>query len=157
MNHSDSGLAHGTSGSPQTTLENNEMAAAAAAARKRVETDFYGTNKAGALLPAQYSHWIGTNQRPRLLGVAHNSSLRNAIDQLYRPGAFIGDGGTASVIRFERATGLAVGRNGGTHLQKGQDMLKYLQNKVLTQNLSRTDRRLATRLARDLRNAIGGK
>ena len=52
------------------------------------------------------------------------------MNELYRPGAFIGDGGTASVIKFEKATGLRLGRNGGTHEQKGRDRLPDLHLRV---------------------------
>lgn len=83
--------------------------------------------------------------------------LRNTINQLYRRTSFIGDGGTASVIKFEKATGLGLGRNGNTHMQKGKEMLKYIDHKVLTQkNLSASDRKLAVNLAKALRKAIWG-
>lgn len=36
MNHSNSGLAHGTNGSPQLTLENGEMAAKAKEIEERI-------------------------------------------------------------------------------------------------------------------------
>ena len=39
MNHANSGLAHGTSGSPQLTLENEEMAAKAKENERKVEKE----------------------------------------------------------------------------------------------------------------------
>ena len=63
--------------------------------------DFYvGPN--GKALPSQYKDWIGTNMRKELLNQAENPQLQNAIKQLYREKSFIGNGGTADVIRFER-------------------------------------------------------
>ena len=116
--------------------------------------DFYaGPN--GKALPSQYKDWIGTNIQKELLEQAENLQLQNAIKQLYRENSFIGDGGTADVIRFEQQTGLMLGKNGGSHIQKGIDMAKYIENKVLTQDLSLSDRALATQLLEDLYSALG--
>ncbi len=116
--------------------------------------DFYvGPN--GKALPSQYKEWIGTNRQSELLSQADNSRLKNAIKQLYRGKSFIGDGGTADVIRFEKQTGLMLGKNGGSHIQKGTDMANYIKNKILTQDLSDSDRALATKLLEDLYDALG--
>ena len=116
--------------------------------------DYYvGSN--GKVLPSQYKDWIGTNIQNELLNKAENPELKNAIKQLYRGKSFIGDGGTANVIKFEQETGIMLGKNGGSHVQKGIDMTSYIQNKILTQNLSDTDRTLATKLLNDLNNALG--
>ena len=45
-----------------------------------------------------------------------------------------------NAIRFERQTGLMLGKNGGSHVQKGIDMAKYIENKILTQDLSPSHR-----------------
>ena len=159
MNHSNSGLAHGTNGSPQLTLENGEMAAKAKeneAKIKKREPDFYGGEKSKMLLPAAYKGWIGVSRRNHFLKKARNPTLKKAVSELYRPGAFIGDGGTASVIKFERATGLRLGRNGGTHEQKGRDMIRFIERKILTQPLSKSDRKLAESLLKKLTKALGG-
>ena len=53
----DSGLAHGTSGSPQLTLENGEMAVKARENETNIqkrEPNFYGGEKSKMLLPAKY-------------------------------------------------------------------------------------------------------
>lgn len=84
-----------------------------------------------------------------------NPKLENAIKQLYRGKSFIGDGGTADVLNFEKVTGLGLGRNGGTHYQKALDMASYLQNKVLTENLSVGDRAMAESLLNALLDALG--
>ena len=59
------------------------------------------------------------------------------------------------MIRFERQTGLMLGKNGGSHVQKGIDMAKYIENKILIQSLNPSDRELAMRLLEDLYNALG--
>ena len=116
--------------------------------------DFYvGPN--GKALPSQYKDWIGTNIQKELLEQAENLQLQNAIKQLYRGNSFIGDGGTVDVIRFEQQTGLMLGKNGGSHVQKGIDMAKYIENKILTQDLSPSDRALAIQLLEDLYSALG--
>ncbi|WP_092241791.1 hypothetical protein [Butyrivibrio sp. INlla21] len=90
-----------------------------------------------------------------MLDQVDNPQLENAIKELYRGKSFIGDGGTADVIRFEKETGLMLGRNHGSHVQKGIDMAKYIENKILTQNLNSSDRELATKLVEELHNALG--
>lgn len=109
----------------------------------------------GKILPSQYKDWIGTNLQKKLLSQAENSQLQNAIKQLYRGSSFIGDGGTSDIIRFERQTGLMLGKNGGSHVQKGIDMAKYIENKILTQNLSPSDKALAKQLLEDLNDVLG--
>ncbi len=116
--------------------------------------DFYvGPN--GKALPSQYKDWIGTNIQKELLEQSENLQLQNAIKQLYRGNSFIGDGVTADVIRFEQQTGLMLGKNGGSHVQKGIDMAKYIENKILTQDLSPSDRALAIQLLENLYSALG--
>lgn len=69
--------------------------------KKSEEPNFYvGAN--GGVLPFELKEWIGVNRRERLIAKAKGSELKNAINQLYRPGAMIGDGGTASVLKFEK-------------------------------------------------------
>ncbi|HBZ53294.1 MAG TPA: hypothetical protein DEO82_05920 [Eubacterium sp.] len=115
--------------------------------------DFYvGPN--GGVLPAKYKKWIGVNRRERLLKYARNKKLRNAVMQLYREGSFIGDGGTASILKFEKRTGLNTGRMGNSHYQKAVDMSKYLSNRVLKESLKKSERKMAAKLLKSLRKAI---
>ena len=51
----------------------------------------------------------GKTTREALLESATNQKLKNAIDQIYRPGATTGDGGLADAIRHQLATGELVG------------------------------------------------
>ena len=136
----------------------SEMAAQANEERvaNEIETDFYvGAN--GKALPKELKDWIGDNKGDALLNKASDAKLKNAIKQLYRRGAFIGDGGTADAIKFEKATGLGIGRNGNTHIQKGKEMIKYIENKVLKNaSLSKRDKELAKQLAEALKKAIWG-
>lgn len=117
------------------------------------KTDFFvGEN--GQTLKGKYKKWIGTSKREHLLKNVSNSKLRNVINQLYRPGSFIGDGGTASVLKFEKRTGEHVSRNPQGHYIKAVETCKYLNNKVLAENLSKKDRKTAKRISRQLSRAI---
>ena len=123
---------------------------------KELEPDFYVAPN-GKAVPKELKQWIGDNQREILLKNAEDVKLKNAISQLYRKGAIIGDGGTASVIKFEKTTGIGLGRNGNTHIQKGKEMIKYIENKILkSQDLSNSDKELAEKLVKDLRREIWG-
>ena len=48
-----------------------------------------------------------------------------------------------------------LGKNGGSHVQKGIDMVKDIENKILTRDLSPSDRALATQLIEDLYSVLG--
>ncbi len=122
-------------------------------AKELIPDFFVGPN--GKALPKKLKKWIGTSKRDSLLKKAKNAKLKNAINQLYRPGSFIGDGGTASAIKFEKATGLGLGNKGNSHVQKGREMLKYIESKVLGQtNLSESDKKIARQLAKSLKKAL---
>lgn len=117
------------------------------------KTDFY-VGKNGKALPGEHKKWIGVSRRDALLKNVKNEKLRNAVNQMYREGSFIGDGSTATILKFEKRTGINVGRNGNSHLQKAVEMERYLKNRVLTENLSKSDRKMANTLLKKLRLAI---
>lgn len=120
---------------------------------KKRNTDFYvGGN--GQALPGKHKQWIGVSRRDKLLKKVKNEKLKTAVDQMYRPGSFIGDGGTDTILKFEKRTGINVGRNGNSHLQKATDMEKFLKNKVLTQGLSKSEIKLAKNMLKKIRLAI---
>ena len=119
--------------------------------KSSTKPDFYvGEN--GQVLPAKYKHWIGVNKRESLLKNVKNSALKNAIDKLYRKGSFIGDGGTASVLKFEKRTGLKVSKAG--HIEKAKGMKKYLERIIANEPLNQKDRKTARTLLKSLRKAI---
>lgn len=60
------------------------------------------------MLLAKYKKWIGVSKHDCLMKKAKDPELKNAVTQLYRPGAMIGDDGTASVLKFEKTTSLAL-------------------------------------------------
>ena len=119
------------------------------------EPDYYiGPN--GKALPGQYKGWIGVSKRESLLKQVKDVELKNAVNQLYRPGSFIGDGGTASVLKFESRTGLGLGKLGKPHVEKGWNNVRYIDKILKKQGLSNSDRKLAQKLRKELLKALGG-
>lgn len=151
-----SGVVVGTTYTQLSLEQLNSINKAIENEKRLSEIDFYVAPN-GKVLPKEFKEWIGTNQREHLLNSTNNTKLKNAINQLYRPGAIIGNGGTASVIRFEKATGIGLGRNGNTHIKKGREMIRFLEKKVLKQkDLSSADKDLANHLIEELKQAIYG-
>ncbi|GLC30968.1 hypothetical protein bsdE14_23780 [Clostridium omnivorum] len=86
--------------------------------------------------------------RDKLLSITQNSKLRNIVDQLYRPGATVGDGGTASMLEEEFSQGSS------KHLQKAQERLTQLNNLAKSEKLSLNDSDILDALRNDLNDAI---
>jgi len=86
------------------------------------------------------------------LKLVTNQKLKNTVNDLYRPGAVIGDGGTADSIRHYLKTGELV--SGSTHIQKGEERVRNLKNILETQDLNTTDRKIAYELLQDLIAAL---
>ena len=79
--------------------------------------------------------------------------LQNIVNQLYRPGAQIGNGSTADAIRYEKATGCPVG--GRWHTRKGWDYVRALQRWLQQNpNASASDRQAAQDILDDLLDAL---
>ena len=90
--------------------------------------------------------------RDQLLDAVSNTKLKNCINEMYRQGAAIGDGGLADAIRHELTTGELVG--GKSHIQKGIEKVRKLENKIAKQNLSDNDLEIATNLLNELKSAL---
>ncbi len=145
-----SSIPHGS----QVSFEQNGLESAESRNEQSIVesiADFFA-GEDGKVLPAELSGWIGDNQRDHYLSLVSNSRLK-----IYRKSSIIGDGGTAAVIRFEKATGRNLGRNGKNHIQKGRDMLSYLNRIASSEKLSQSDRIIANKLISDLKTALGGK
>jgi len=92
--------------------------------------------------------------RDKLLNSAQNDKLKNAINEIYRPGATTGDGGLADAVRHELSTGELVG--GKSHIRKAMERVSNLENIINKQPLNQSDLDIATKLLNDLKNALGG-
>ena len=97
----------------------------------------------------------GLSKRDQLLSKATNQKVKEAVNQIYRPNAQIGDGGLGDAIRHELATGDLVG--GKSHIQKGQERLKNLENILKSENLSADEERMVMDLIDDLQKALKGE
>lgn len=90
-----------------------------------------------------------------LLSITSNNNLKNTIKELYRPGAKIGDGGTAAAIKKQLKYSLLIG--GKDHTIKGKERIKNLENLLKSGKLNKTDTQIAKKLKKDLEKALGGK
>ena len=97
----------------------------------------------------------GSRKREELLSTAKNEKLKNTIREMYRPGAKEGDGGLADAIRYEIKTGLPVG--GKSHIRKGIERLKNLENILKKQILDPVDKSIIRELIKNLKDALEGK
>jgi hypothetical protein len=95
------------------------------------------------------------DNRESLLESVSDQKLKNAIDQMYRPGAKVGDGGLADAIREQLSTGKIVG--GKDHLTKGFERVRNLENIIKEGKLNIGDSQAAHKVLSDLKNALGGK
>lgn len=113
--------------------------------------DFYVSPNWQAI-PAIFKHWIGVSRRNSLLKRTKNDKLKNAINEMYRRGSIIGDGGTASVLKFEKRTGTLLSPKG--HYQKATEMKRHLDKIISRESLNKKDRKTARTLSKQLRRAI---
>ena len=89
----------------------------------------------------------GTN-REKLLSVIQDDDLSKIANELYRPAATVGDGGTAAKLTQEFYGGSS------KHLQKSTERLKNLNDLIESGNLGLNDLDIAEALRDDLENAI---
>ena len=86
--------------------------------------------------------------REKLLSTVQSPALRGIVDELYRPGATVGDGGTASKLVQEFLEGSS------THLLKAQQRLSQLNRLASSGTLGLNDLDILEALRNDLVNAI---
>jgi hypothetical protein len=91
---------------------------------------------------------ITGSTRDKLLSKIQNSDLGRIVNELYRPGAKVGDGGTASILTQEFLEGTS------THLAKAQQRLTQLNNLAKSGKLGLNDIDILDALRNDLSNAI---
>lgn len=91
--------------------------------------------------------------REVLLRNASDPRLKDAINNLYRPGAKVGSGSTADAVRYERTTGELLSPKG--HSQKLIDRRTQLMKLRKDPNLSDSDRRIIHDILKDTQDALG--
>ena len=85
---------------------------------------------------------------------ASNPILRSVINQLFKAGDRL-PGGTANAIRYELATGRAIGGTGGRlHLQAGLERMVRLDKLINSGKLGTADLKVAQGLLGDLQKAV---
>lgn len=94
----------------------------------------------------------GGSKRNTYLSQMTNQKAKNIVDQLYRPGAEIGDGGTADALIYEAKTGNKVG--GKKHYDKAIQRVKNIERVLREEKLSDTERNLLKSLLKKLKEAI---
>lgn len=94
----------------------------------------------------------GKSLRNYYLSKIRNAKARNVIDQLYRPGAKYGDGGTADALKHETRTNNDI--NGRHHYQKAKERLKNIENVLKKENLSNKEIEILKEIYNKLREAI---
>ena len=109
----------------------------------------------GVSMGGNFGNTRGSSKREELLKRATNQKLKNTINEMYRPNAKKGDGGLSDAIRYEKKTNKLVG--GKSHIRKGIERLKNLENILKKQDLNSTDKQIIKELIKDLRDALGGK
>lgn len=88
-----------------------------------------------------------------LLESAQTEEVKDLVKQLYRPGAEIGDGGTADALKHEKETGQLVGNKG--HEQKAKERAAQIK-KMLSKNPNHVDKDLLQKLLKALEDALNG-
>ncbi|MEM8940443.1 MAG: hypothetical protein AAGC64_13980, partial [Bacteroidota bacterium] len=97
---------------------------------------------------------LGT-ARDNLLNAVKNPKLKNIVNDLYRPGAKVGNGSSMDAFRLERLTGGTV--SGKSHHTKLLNYRKALQRVWGNRsNLSPSDRQITKQLLQDIQNALSG-
>lgn len=109
----------------------------------------------GAGIGGNFGKTKGSSKREKLLNRATNQKLKNAINEMYRPNAKKGDGGLADAIRHEIQTKELVG--GKSHIRKGRERLKNLENILKKQTLNSSDKSIIKELIKDLKDALEGQ
>ena len=121
----------------------------------RLATDQNASVESGAGFPSVESAEPAQagSTRDELMETAITDQVKNLVNELYRPGAETGDGGTADAIREQIRTGNLVG--GKDHIRKGRERLRQIE-KLLAKSPDHPDRALLERLRDDLKDALGG-
>ena len=96
---------------------------------------------------------IGT-ARDNLLNAAENARLRDAINNLYRKGARVGDGSSMDAWRYERTTGILLSKKG--HCEKLINRRSQLQDLLRDPSISTRDKDVIKQILSDIQKSLSG-
>lgn len=91
------------------------------------------------------------NMRNYYLSNMSNRKARNIIDQLYRPGAKKGDGGTADALKDEAKNKNETNKS---HYQKAKERIKNIERVLDKETLTNKEREILEKIYKDLKEAI---
>lgn len=91
---------------------------------------------------------LSGSTREKLMSTVQNTDLKKIVNELYRPGATVGDGGTAAKLIQEFYEGSS------THLIKAQQRMSQLSNLGKSGKLNPNDMDILEALTDDLNSAI---
>ena len=103
-------------------------------------------NKVDSLLDGRPE--LTGSTRDKLLATVQDPELSKIVNELYRPGATVGDGGTAAILVEEFSKGSS------THLLKATERLKQLKKLASSGKLGLNDLDVVEALIDDLESAI---
>lgn len=101
--------------------------------------DFFAGPGKKKIVPAKYEKYIGDNKYAALMAEADGEEVKKYIRTAYRKTSIIGDGGTVDIRRCELETGLKLGRNGGDHQKKVEQLINLI-NHVINKPMSPHDK-----------------
>ena len=112
-----------------------------------IESGKYASpNKIDSLLDGRPE--LTGSTREKLLATVQDQELSKIVNELYRPGATVGDGGTAAILVEEFSKGSS------THLLKATERLKQLKKLASSGKLGLNDLDVVEALIDDLESAI---
>ena len=129
MRHSNLKLSYGTNGNRQQSIEQNDT----------------------QVISKDLELKLVNNNRESLLKSVKTQKAKNIISELYRTGAFIGDGGTADKLINEAINGVQPGER--SHYQKAKDRVREI-SKTLLKNLAPGDEAILAKEKEKLEKAI---
>jgi hypothetical protein len=84
----------------------------------------------------------GLSKRDRFLSKIQNERARSAVNQIYRPGASVGDGGTADMLRHEIENNILNEKGVYKHLQKTNDEKTNIERVLQEENLTEQEKEI---------------
>jgi len=96
------------------------------------------------------------NMREYYLSFMVNPAAWNVVNELFRPNAVIGDGGTAAMLKYERKNGIKNEKGKYPHQQKAENRKSEIINTLNKQNLTQMERDILNKILMDLREALYG-
>jgi ribosomal protein S20 len=109
----------------------------------------------GAKAASQAEKLALNTARENLLNKAENSTLKNIINELYRPNAKVGNGSAMDALRYEQTTGSLLSKIG--HSNKLYERYTQLQKLLFNKQINASDKQIIKELINDIQKALSGR